>query len=507
MVLKRRLQTYLRTAVVLLVCSLSIVLLSGFTTLEKEKAYHWYQNAKYFLNVRHEPLKAYQCLEKAIDFDPDNLKIRALIKDIRKELDMDRVPTPVEKENATRWAQRGMYLKRSEDAGTLKKAIECFEKALLYNPGLVIAREALEETREKLKFTLDDEVLATKAGELVKQAEEKLGQSAWDEAASLYEEACELDTRLLGGRLKLLMLARRTGDATKEKNELSLISKIIRYTTISEAEKSMVDRTLECLVNQNQVQAALEGQGYIFAARKSSWDETSSGFFDPLPDDVLAAKRALNEAPSDLDMRKLVEDGLLPAVPACPSSGKYHLSGDGMIWCTVHGLKPPPQGALSLDDARDAHLAGKKFLEMGRPEDARKQLEKAAGLLAGDAELLNDLGVALLRLGKSSEAMKQFNEAVDTNPFLPQLFINRSAAYQALGELDNAVADLEQALSMGEDTVEVHFGLAYLATRQEDLSKALKEYVKVERLLPEDDPQRQRVEALIERLRKLKKKK
>ncbi len=504
MVLRTNFKHALKTAMVALGCFYCIILLSGFSSVEQEKAYHWYQNARYFFKVRTEPLKAYQCLEKALELDPENLKIRLLMDEVSKNLQMDRTPTPVEKEDAVRWTQKGLYLKRSDAVDDLKSAANCFEKALLFNPSLEKARELLQEVREQLKFSLEDEVLANQAEERFQEGEQKLAESDWSAAAELFGEAARLDKRNLPAHLKLLMLARRSGDTGKEKAELKLVIKIMRFTRVSEKQKERVSEALSCLSDQNHLQAIMEEQGYLVGTRKSSWDDVIERFYDPLPEAIATARQGLNQIPTGLDIPKFVEDGLLLTAPECTSGGKYFLTGDGVVWCTVHGLKPLPEGTLTVEEARKAHLAGRHFLELGRPEDARKQLEKALQLLAGDGEVINDLGVALLRLGKTTEAMSQFDEAVKIAPDLPVVYVNRSAARQSIGQLDEAAADLEKAYQLGEDTVELHYSLAYLEMQRGNIKKSLIEYLKVDDLLPAGDPRKERVTQLIVKLRNLK---
>jgi DnaJ family protein C protein 7 len=58
------------------------------------------------------------------------------------------------------------------------------------------------------------------------------------------------------------------------------------------------------------------------------------------------------------------------------------------------------------------------------------------------------LGQALSRLERYEEAIAALGEAVHLNPRSLSPFVERAAAYAALGRLDDAIGDLQAALAL-----------------------------------------------------------
>lgn len=78
----------------------------------------------------------------------------------------------------------------------------------------------------------------------------------------------------------------------------------------------------------------------------------------------------------------------------------------------VLGLAPGLVACASYRGAR-LYAAGNTSLDHGEVDQAVAQLEQAAALVPHASEIQNDLGVAYLAAGRSADARRAFERAVD----------------------------------------------------------------------------------------------
>jgi tetratricopeptide (TPR) repeat protein len=102
-------------------------------------------------------------------------------------------------------------------------------------------------------------------------------------------------------------------------------------------------------------------------------------------------------------------------------------------------------------------------------------------------------GVALMTPGHYAQAIVAFNSALatwaDTN-----VYLERGLAYQALGQMDEAQADFEQAIQLEPGKAAPHNALAEVYRRRGDVPRALEEYDRSLRIEPSVDAHYQRGE-------------
>ncbi|RYF77507.1 MAG: tetratricopeptide repeat protein [Cytophagaceae bacterium] len=96
-----------------------------------------------------------------------------------------------------------------------------------------------------------------------------------------------------------------------------------------------------------------------------------------------------------------------------------------------------------------------------------------------------DQGRALLREGKSREALTALNQAVEADADNADAFNTRGVAYFELKEYSNALLDYEQALKLKPDFYRPYYNRALLKTAQGDVQAALKDYSEAIRLAPD----------------------
>jgi 2-polyprenyl-3-methyl-5-hydroxy-6-metoxy-1,4-benzoquinol methylase len=92
-------------------------------------------------------------------------------------------------------------------------------------------------------------------------------------------------------------------------------------------------------------------------------------------------------------------------------------------------------------------------------KEALPVLQKAVELLPGDAEVHNNLGLALNGPERRNDAVACFRRAVAINPAYADAYCNLGAALKELGQLDEAAASFRRALEIKPDFPDVRINL------------------------------------------------
>ncbi len=98
----------------------------------------------------------------------------------------------------------------------------------------------------------------------------------------------------------------------------------------------------------------------------------------------------------------------------------------------------------AADQLADCYQTGEPQLELA----ACTSLIDAGGLDPLTlAKVHTGRGVALVKLGRATEALADHSRAIELAPEFATALANRGSAYIALGEFDNALADLDRAIA------------------------------------------------------------
>ncbi|MGD9537420.1 MAG: tetratricopeptide repeat protein [Alphaproteobacteria bacterium] len=158
---------------------------------------------------------------------------------------------------------------------------------------------------------------------------------------------------------------------------------------------------------------------------------------------------ALNLAASLLDMGELREAERIArtAAAGAPGSAAAKLS----LGCVLQAagrhqeaLKPLEEAsAAGLGEAR--HRLGRGLLALGRLDEARRTLERAAQDMPASSDIRNDLGVVQLARDAAADAINRFREAIARNPNNAEAHANLAEALRRGGVLSPAVEHGELA--------------------------------------------------------------
>ena len=120
-------------------------------------------------------------------------------------------------------------------------------------------------------------------------------------------------------------------------------------------------------------------------------------------------------------------------------------------------------------------LAAQKHMRAGGAEAAYPLLVRARELSPRNADVLNDLGLCLVRLGRAREALPVLDAALRLKPGSAQLHFNKALAHEQLSELDQERRQLERAVNIEPTHHQALSLLAMLAVDRGD-DRAAREY-------------------------------
>lgn len=120
-------------------------------------------------------------------------------------------------------------------------------------------------------------------------------------------------------------------------------------------------------------------------------------------------------------------------------------------------------------------LAAQKYMRAGNVEAAYPLLGRARELSPGNADVLNDLGLCLVRLGRAREALHVLDDALRSRPDSAQVHFSRALAHEQLGQLDDERRELERVIATEPRHYPALSLLAMLAVDRNDVA-AVRDY-------------------------------
>ena len=139
-------------------------------------------------------------------------------------------------------------------------------------------------------------------------------------------------------------------------------------------------------------------------------------------------------------------------------SGLWHDS----VTLFTHAARVAPPNSIVLNNL------GSALLEVGRPAEADQAFARALELDPEDAWALGNAGNSLLRAGRIDEALAQYRKALSLQPNTPQLHLNTGLAFYKKAEFTNALQHYERALQLNPFYIDayVNAGNARMALGQ-----------------------------------------
>ncbi len=151
------------------------------------------------------------------------------------------------------------------------------------------------------------------------------------------------------------------------------------------------------------------------------------------------------------------------------------------LW--THALAVTDRNFIAQDNL------GGALLLLGKPDEAYSHFQAAAEINPVDPMSRSNLGVYLQEHGRLPEAMEQYNRTISLTSdagLLAATYANLGAAYRKLGEDEKARDSYDQALKLNPNQSNAYLGLGQLLEKQNRLDDAISNYSKSVELRPTD---------------------
>ncbi|MEM1180584.1 MAG: tetratricopeptide repeat protein [Acidobacteriota bacterium] len=159
----------------------------------------------------------------------------------------------------------------------------------------------------------------------------------------------------------------------------------------------------------------------------------------------------------------------------------------GILGLVATALMAPVAGAeVPLDEMLWRHRnLGKAFFENPATQyQAAGEFEKALALAPDSAREQVNLGLALLRGGRTEEGVAQLEKAQRTDPTVPHTWFNLGIEYKRASRYDDATAQLEKMVTLVPDEPISHYNLGVLYKLAGETDKALAAFERASALNP-----------------------
>jgi tetratricopeptide (TPR) repeat protein len=148
----------------------------------------------------------------------------------------------------------------------------------------------------------------------------------------------------------------------------------------------------------------------------------------------------------------------------------------------------PPDGLVSIDaPALDFYRISEvawNLTEDGEYEKAVAEWEKALRMNPEDAEVHNNLGVALAGTGKYEEAITHYQTALAARPDSADVQNNIGRALAAQGKIEDAIEHYQKALATAPNSAEIHNNLGFALLQKGSVDEAIAQLEKAVALEP-----------------------
>jgi tetratricopeptide (TPR) repeat protein len=134
-------------------------------------------------------------------------------------------------------------------------------------------------------------------------------------------------------------------------------------------------------------------------------------------------------------------------------------------------------GCMSDTDKRDEFFqSGNDALDRGAFKDAIDHFTNALKADPAYAEALNNRGVAQIESGHPYEALLDYNQALSIRLDYDECRLNRSYAFEFIGQYENALKDISYLSDQSPDSAYLHFYKGLVLTKMRSYRDALNSF-------------------------------
>jgi tetratricopeptide (TPR) repeat protein len=124
------------------------------------------------------------------------------------------------------------------------------------------------------------------------------------------------------------------------------------------------------------------------------------------------------------------------------------------------------------DNIETLNAYGIALSDSGHPDRSLPVFDRAMVLDPGSALTLQNRGMALLRLNRTSEAKQSLEKALETNPRVPRAWNALGVARMQTGDPAGAVAAWEKCVELNPKAYDALYNIALVSFRAGDMAKA-----------------------------------
>jgi tetratricopeptide (TPR) repeat protein len=161
-----------------------------------------------------------------------------------------------------------------------------------------------------------------------------------------------------------------------------------------------------------------------------------------------------------------------------------HLAGNQLNSAANNTADAAPRARSRSKSAKYLFAEGNKRLAQGANAEAVVLFEELLRVDPRYAGALNNLGVALTRLGRHTEAERFFHRAIKVSPDFPDPYCNIGALLQSKGDFVRAESFLRQALKLNPRYLDARINLGFTLAALNRMREARAQIEKVLKIAP-----------------------
>lgn len=152
---------------------------------------------------------------------------------------------------------------------------------------------------------------------------------------------------------------------------------------------------------------------------------------------------------------------------------------------------PSPKGAIGdlngLENPLILKKTAMKLFEEGKYSQSLSTWERLTLLTPTDAEIYNNMGLTLRKLGRKEEAYQAYTKALALQESYPETHNNLGVLYLNDGEKEKAKIHFQEAANLNKNYPEPYLNLAVILEQEGNFKQALNNYQKFLELSPETE--------------------
>jgi tetratricopeptide (TPR) repeat protein len=141
--------------------------------------------------------------------------------------------------------------------------------------------------------------------------------------------------------------------------------------------------------------------------------------------------------------------------------------------------------ACTADNAIAQNNLGNALLKLGREDEAAAHFQTALKIKPGFAEGYNNLGNVLFQKGRVDEAIICYQKALEINSDYALAHYNLGNALVKKGSMDEAIAQFQKALEINPDYAEAHNNFGYALIQKKSADEAIVHFQKALQINPD----------------------